>query len=89
MKQTLTFTVSFTVDPFLAFAPAVLPHAVVGVEYPATSIGTVTGGAGPYVFNATVLPNGMTLSTDGLLSGTPTSEGSTDIAGTITDSGTP
>jgi hypothetical protein len=45
-----------------------------------------TGGAQPYVFStASTLPDGITLSSAGLLAGTPTEDGTFALAVTVTD----
>lgn len=46
---------------------------------------TSTGGTGPYSWTATGLPAGLTLSTAGLLSGTPTAAFAGNVAITVTD----
>ncbi|MCG3149754.1 MAG: hypothetical protein PCFJNLEI_03219 [Verrucomicrobiae bacterium] len=70
--------------PTLAVAPATLPIGEVGVAYSQTL--TPSGGAAPYVISQTAgsLPAGMTLSSAGVLSGTPLS-GSTVFTVTVTD----
>src|SRR5271170_6222238 len=48
---------------------------------------TASGGAGPpYTFSATGLPNGITISPSGTISGTPTVSGTFSYTVTITDS---
>ena len=50
--------------------PASLPAGLAGVAYtPVTFTGSGCGT--PYVWTATGLPSGMSMSTDGVLSGTP------------------
>ena len=88
MKQTLTVTLSITIDDVLKFTPATLPLGTINQAYPPTSIGTVSGGLAPYTFAATGLPPGMVLSAAGILSGTPTAAGAYSPQATITDSGT-
>jgi hypothetical protein len=44
-----------------------------------------TGGTPPYTWSASGLPAGITLASDGTLSGTPTAPGSTSITITVTD----
>ncbi len=56
----------------LSLSPTGLPHATVGSAYTATI--TASGGTPPYVFSlypSTPLAGGLTLSTTGVLSGTP------------------
>jgi hypothetical protein len=51
---------------------------------------TATGGITPYSWNASGLPPGLSLnSTNGLITGTPTTAGTYNVAVTLTDSGTP
>lgn len=85
--QTLTVTLTVVVANPLQFLPATLPTGVVNQAYSSTSIGTVTGGTAPYTFSATGLPAGMSLSSTGVLSGTPTVAGTANATVTITDSG--
>ncbi|MGA9750840.1 MAG: Ig domain-containing protein, partial [Acidobacteriota bacterium] len=64
------------------------PNQTVGVPY-SQSI-SATGGTGPYSYAVTsgTLPPGFTLSSAGLLSGTPTTAGSTSFTVTATDAAT-
>ena len=70
--------VAYTCQPFLSctsisLSPTTIPTGTLNVPYPATQI-METGGAGTITYSVTsgTLPPGMTLSTGGLLSGTPT-----------------
>ena len=65
-----------------------LPSATHGVAYPAYTFGAI-GGVLPYKWTATGVPAAMTLSIDGVLSGTPTSAGTPSIVVTVTDSAAP
>ena len=47
---------------------------------------TASGGASPYTFTATGLPTGLTISSSGLISGTPTARGTFTVTATATDS---
>jgi Putative Ig domain/FlgD Ig-like domain/Domain of unknown function (DUF5122) beta-propeller len=99
---TFTFTVTATdsggcggatvcsltvVCPTIALVPSVLPDGAIGVVY-AQSIST-TAGLAPFQFSITAgaLPAGLTLSTAGFLSGTPTTAGSAVFTIGVTDSG--
>jgi len=64
------------VCPVITLTPSTLPNATLGVAYSQTVAGS--GGLAPYVFSVTtgVLPPGLLLSPTGVLSGTPTSSGS-------------
>jgi len=61
----------------LVISPTTVPGGTYGSVYTAQTL-TATGGTAPYTFTVTVgvLPPGMTLSTAGTLSGTPTAAGS-------------
>lgn len=61
----------------VTISPSPLPNGTEGVAYSQQL--TASGGAGgPYTYSATGLPAGLTLTVDGLLSGTPS------VAGTFT-----
>ncbi|NTI26448.1 tandem-95 repeat protein [Rhizobium rhizogenes] len=82
-------TVSVTVSaPTIAIAPATLPAATVAAAY-SQSI-TASGSTGPYTYTVTAgaLPTGLTLSSAGALSGTPTAAGTFNFTVTATDSST-
>ncbi|MBX9452656.1 MAG: cadherin-like beta sandwich domain-containing protein [Mesorhizobium sp.] len=72
--------------PTITVAPANLSDATVGAPYSATV--TASGGTGPYTYAVTVgaLPGGLTLTSSGTLSGTPTAEGTFNFTITATDS---
>jgi hypothetical protein len=83
-KETVTLTVNPSALP-IVIAPVTLPAASAALAYSETL--TATGGGGGYTFTTTsLLPNGITLSKDGLLSGTPAIHGGTySITVTATD----
>ncbi|MCK6440277.1 MAG: Ig domain-containing protein, partial [Planctomycetes bacterium] len=59
------------IEPYLAVSAPALPVAQEGVDYPVTAL-TVSGGIGPYTWSyVSGLPLGMTLSSDGVISGIP------------------
>ena len=67
-----------------------LPAATLNTAYSTTL--AATGGVTPYTFtlaNSTALSAGLTLSAAGVISGTPTTAGSTPFSVTVTDSTTP
>ena len=72
--------------PTITVNPATLPGGQVGVAYSQTVTGS--GGTGPYTFAVTSgsLPNGLTLASGGLLSGTPTTANTFNFTITATDS---
>jgi hypothetical protein len=95
-----TFNIGVTVSDFsgatntqtyaLTIAPATvsvtngtLPNGAVGSSYNASV--TASGGQGAFTFTATGLPPGVTLSSAGALSGTPTTAGAYSIVVTATD----
>ncbi|MDQ6831888.1 MAG: Ig domain-containing protein, partial [Chloroflexota bacterium] len=69
----------------ITLAPTTLPNATLGTPYSQTI--TASGGTAPYTFAVTsgTLPPGLTLATNGTLSGTPTSAGSFTFTVTATD----
>ncbi|WP_312599344.1 putative Ig domain-containing protein, partial [Brevundimonas sp.] len=80
---------TLTIDaPTIAMTPNALPNASVGAAY-SQSI-TAAGGVTPYSYAVTAgdLPAGVTLATNGLLSGTPTAGGNFSVTITATDSST-
>jgi uncharacterized protein YhjY with autotransporter beta-barrel domain len=82
-------TVTITVAaPTLVVSPALLPGATVGAAY--SQVMTTSGGAAPYTYSITAgsLPAGLTLASNGTLSGTATAAGSFNFTVTSTDSST-
>lgn len=72
------------VCPVVAVSPGSLPAGTVGTGYSQTLVGS--GGTGPYTFAASgSLPPGVTLSSAGVLSGTPTRSGTFAFTVTATD----
>jgi hypothetical protein len=72
--------------PFITVNPSSLPHGQKGHSYSQTL--TASGGSGPYTFTKTSgsLPPGLTLSPAGVISGTPTSNGTFTFTVQATDS---
>ncbi|WP_454767168.1 putative Ig domain-containing protein [Cupriavidus campinensis] len=83
---TVTITVS---PPTLAYAPASPSTATVGAAY-SQSLASASGGAAPYAYAVIsgALPPGVTLSSAGGLSGTPTAGGTFTFTVRATDSST-
>ncbi|QWT18978.1 autotransporter domain-containing protein [Bacillus sp. NP157] len=82
--HTFTLTVA---APTLAIVPTTLPGGTVGSAYSAAV--TASGGTAPYTFSLTgTLPLGVTLSSGGVLSGTPTTPGTFAFTIRATDSST-
>ena len=78
--------VSIAVNPaLLTISSASLPAATPGAPYQASL--SVTGGNAPYVWalGSGTLPTGITLATNGLLTGTPTTPGTANFSVRVTD----
>ena len=69
----------------VVLSPATIPSATVGTSY--NQAITASGGVSPYTFAITAggLPPGLALSTDGIISGTPTAAGTYTFSITATD----
>lgn len=83
-----SITQNYTLDvpmPAIAIAPATLPNTTAGAAYSETF--TASGGTMPYAFAVTtgVLPTGLSLSSDGALSGTTSTAGTFNFTVTATD----
>lgn len=74
--------------PVIAIAPATLPNGTVATAYSQTV--TASGGIAPYSFAVTAgaLPAGLSLSSGGVISGTPTAGGTFNFTVTATGSST-
>lgn len=81
---TATRTYTLTVRAALAVATTSLPNGTAGSAYTSTTV-TASGGLAPYAFSAVGLPSGMTISSAGVIGGTPTAAGTYTIAVTATD----
>jgi flagellar basal body-associated protein FliL len=77
-------TVNCSVAPFTASCEGIT--AVVGVAITPVTMTASGGAGGPYTFSATGLPAGLTMSTTGVISGTPTVIGTFPYTVTIKDS---
>src|SRR5262249_11722437 len=78
---------SMDVCPAITVSPSTLPDGSINVAY-SQNMGA-TGGTAPYTFSVTsgTLPTGLTLTSAGLLSGTPTVGGVYNFTITAADSG--
>ena len=87
--STTTKSFTLTVVPELSISTASLPNATAGVAYSQQI--SATGGAGSYTYSATGLPANLSINTStGLISGTPTSAGTTSgIVVNVGDSSSP
>lgn len=74
--------------PTITLSPSTLPSGTAGSAYSQSL--TASGGTAPYTFAVTsrTLPSGLSLSSNGTLSGTPTTGGSVTFRVTATDSST-
>lgn len=76
----------------ITISPATVPGGTVGTPYAGATL-SGSGGTAPYSYAVTsgALPTGLTLSTGGVLSGTPTTQGTFAFSVTATDNtaGTP
>ena len=71
----------------IILAPATLPAGTVGVGYSQTIV--ASGAAAPYTFKSSgAMPQGLTLSAGGVISGTPAAAGTFNITVTATDAST-
>ncbi len=68
----------------VAITSTSLPAGVAGAPYSASL--AATGGTQPYTFSALGLPNGLSISGAGQISGTPQSPGTSQVVITVTDS---
>ena len=88
--QSLTSSYTLTIAaPPISITQPTLPAGTVNVAYSQTLV--ATGGTAPFSWSLAsgTLPAGITLSSVGVLSGTPTTAGTYSFAVTVTDSGTP
>jgi hypothetical protein len=71
--------------PTITLAPTSLPNGTQGTAY--SQALTTSGGAAPYTYAITAgaLPSGLTLSSSGTISGTPTANGTYNFTVTATD----
>ena len=84
-SKTNNYTVTVTA-PSIVLAPATLPSGAVGTAYTTSQL-TASGGIAPYTYAIVSgsLPAGLSLSSSGTLSGTPTAAGSFNITARATD----
>jgi hypothetical protein len=88
--STLTITISCTPSPLTMNSPVVLPNAQVGQSYSASllTLTGLSGGVPPYTWTLSngSLPAGLSLSSSGLVTGTPSGAGSSSFGFTVKDS---
>ncbi len=81
----LFFRFDVKLCPVITVGPTTLPDGTINAAYPATTF-SQTGAAVPILWSETgAPPPGMTFSSEGLLSGTPTQTGTFPITFTVTD----
>jgi uncharacterized protein (TIGR03437 family) len=82
-----TFTLTVAAQTVTITTPSPLPSGMATVQYPQQVL-TASGGNPPYTFSvpANSLPAGLTLSSGGAISGTPTVAGNSTFTLTATDS---
>jgi hypothetical protein len=78
-------------DSMIVVATAAPPPGTVTYPYPGFTFSVTSGGSPPFTWTVTTgrLPAGLTLGSDGSLSGTPTSAGSASFTVAATDSASP
>ena len=88
LTATASYTVVIAAGPVAITPPSLVPGQV-GVTYSQTLV--AAGGTAPYSWTVASgsLPAGLTLSTAGVLSGTPTTAGTFTFTATVTDSSSP
>ncbi len=78
---------NLTVNGPIAVASTTLTSGTVGTPYSFTM--AAAGGQQPYSWTATGLPAGLTMSSAGIITGTPTSAGTTSFNATVRDTSNP
>ena len=83
--QVSTRNLSLTIAPALTITTATLPDGTVGTAYSTTL--SAGGGNQPYSWAATGLPAGLSINAaSGAITGTPSADGTSTVAVTVTDS---
>ena len=82
---TTTSNCGITIGPAPSATCAVI-NAVQGVPITPVAVTGSGGAGGPYTFSATGLPAGLSMASDGTISGTPTSSGTFSYTVTVKDS---
>ena len=80
---------SLTIAPQLTALPQTLPSGAAGQMYSGATL-NASGGTPPYTWtlvSGTLLPAGLSLNSNGTITGTPTTPGATSFTAKVTDSG--
>jgi hypothetical protein len=87
--QTAARALGLTVSAALTVTTSTLPNGAVGISYQQTL--TAAAGVPPYTWSLASgsLPDGLSLSTDGIISGSPTTANTFSFAVGVTDSASP
>lgn len=83
----MSFSAVAECPDIMPISPSTIPQGTVGSYYSVQF--TASGGTAPYSFYAEVLPPGLSLTSSGLLSGTPTEAGEYSLYIGVQDSSTP
>jgi len=83
LLQCLGMATLLNAAPPYTIGPATLPAMTTGVSYNATL--TATGGTAPYTWIQLGMPGGLTLSSSGIISGTPSAPGNNVVYAQATD----
>ncbi len=88
-SATQTLSLSIAPPAALAISTTSLPNGALNTGYSVNLV--ATGGVGPYTWSITAgsLPSGLSLSSSGLISGTPSATGTSSFTARVTDSETP
>jgi uncharacterized protein (TIGR03437 family) len=81
---TATHTYSVIVFPALSVITASLPGGAAGLNYGPVTM-AASGGSGQYLWSASGLPAGVTMTDSGVLTGIPTASGVSSVTATATD----
>jgi hypothetical protein len=89
-KQTASRSLSIVISDPLAITTASLPNGTFGSAYPPQSL-NASGGTPPHTWSVIggALPQGLSLSSTGTISGTPTLAGTSTFTVRVVDSGSP
>jgi hypothetical protein len=85
--QTASTSLSLTINPAVSIITGSLPSGFAGVAYGPVQV-NASGGSGSFSFTATGLPANLTITTSGVIAGTPTAASSGTVNITVTDTTT-